>query len=389
MRRPLAVAVFTLAAGATPELLWAVPAFARRYNVECHFCHEGYPKLNAAGQRFKERGLRLPQEDAFDASAFLRSVPLTLRVRGNHTFFEGEDLNFAFLNAVSAGNLGRRLSYWVDDGVLIQDLEDDEFTHTEPDNAWLRVEVVSDGKLYAKGGRFELDLPFTQTRTPHLFSYEIYNANTGFESDNIGDYHHGFEVGGELFGDARWSAALVDGRNPDEADDLNEEADKFDANLFLRARRNIGRHRVGAFAYIGRNTIVLGPTLFWDDNLLRLGVDGNAWIQKLNVYGVFMYGRNDNSIATLDEPNGTGESLSFSGGFLQGDYHLSEALALTLRFNVVSQPALATDTENETFTSIFPGIQYWAWKSLKLSAEFGFRNKDRGTLGAIQAEVAF
>jgi len=390
MRKRLAVAVFAIVVGAVPESLFAIPAFARRYNVECHFCHEGYPKLNASGQRFKERGFRLPQEDPFDAGAFLRSVPLVLRAQGNHTFVEdGDDVSFGLFKGISAGSLGRRLSYWVDDSVLVRNEGDDDFTHLEPDNAWLRVEVLVDGKLYAKGGRFELDIPFTQARTPHLFNYEIYGANTGFESDNIGEYHHGFEVGGELFGDARWSAALVDGRNPEGADDLNEEAGKFDANLFLRARRNIGRHKVGAFAYIGRNTIVLGPTFFWDDNLLRLGVDGNAWIGRLNLYGVAMYGRNDNSIATLAEPNGTGESLSFSGGFLQGDYHLYDSLALTLRLNMVNQPPGPTDTENESFTSVFPGLQFWAWEHLKFSFEYGFRNKDRGNIGAVQAEVAF
>jgi hypothetical protein len=391
MEKRLAVASFVVAAvlGAAPSLL-AIPAFARRYQVACHFCHEGYPKLNAAGQRFKERGFRMAQEDPFDASAFLRSLPVVLRAQGNHTFVQdGEDTTFALLKGISAGNLGTRLSYWVDDGVLIQSTGDDDVTHTKPDNAWLRVEVVGDGKLYAKAGRFELDIPFTQARNPHLFGYEIYFANTGFETDNIGAYHDGVEVGGALFGDARWSASLVSGRNPEGADDLNDEAGKFDANLFLRARRNIGRHRVGAFAYIGRNTIVLAPTVFWDDNLLRLGVDGSAWVGKLNLYGVAMYGRNDNSIATVAEPAGTQESLSFSGGFLQGDYHLRDDLALTLRLNVVSQPAVATDTENETFTSVFPGIQFWGWEHLKLSFEYGFRSQDRGNVGAIQAEVAF
>ena len=44
----------------------AIPAFQRRYGVECHFCHDGYPKLNQNGQRFKERGFRMAQEDPFD-----------------------------------------------------------------------------------------------------------------------------------------------------------------------------------------------------------------------------------------------------------------------------------------------------------------------------------
>lgn len=385
-----AVAAFTVFLGAIPEFVLALPAFERRYKVACHFCHQGYPKLNAAGQRFKDRGFRMADEDPFDAAAFVESVPVVVRAKGTHLFIdEGEDRTFAFFKGISAGNLGKRLSYWVDDGVVFDSKAEDDLTHTKPDNAWVRFDVMSQGKLYAKAGRFELDLPFTQARTPHLFSYEIYFANTGFESDTIGDYHHGVEVGGELPADARWSAAVVAGRNPEGADDLNEEAGKFDANLFLRVKKQLGRNRLGAFAYIGRNTIVLGPAFVWEDNLLRLGIDGSGWMGKLNLYGVAMYGRNDNSIANLREPSGTMESLSFSGGFLQGDYHLRDTLALTLRLNMVSQPPSVTATDNETFTSVFPGLQFWAWEHLKLSLEWGFLNKDRGNVGAIQAEVAF
>ena len=69
---------------------------------------------------------------------------------------------------------------------------------------------MKSGRLYLKGGRIELDLPFTQTRTPHLFSYDIYFANTGLERDNIGDYQDGAEIGGQLPRDVHWSAACAD-----------------------------------------------------------------------------------------------------------------------------------------------------------------------------------
>src|SRR6266571_3120849 len=226
MRYPMAVVVLTAAAGIAAEPAFANPAFARRYKVECHFCHDIYPKLNAMGQRFRERGFRMEREDAFDASTWLRSVPLAGRAEGNHTFLEQADgVNFGFLKGISAGNLGTRVSYWVDDGVVVNEKTnpgDKRFTHVKPDNAWLRVEVVSGGKLYAKGGRLEMDLPFTQTRTPHLFSYDVYFANTGFETDNIGSFQDGVEVGGDLPRDARWSAAVVKGKNSDSAEEFSK-----------------------------------------------------------------------------------------------------------------------------------------------------------------------
>jgi hypothetical protein len=377
----------------------AIPAFARRYDVECHFCHDGYPKLNAMGQRFRERGFRMEQEAEFDAARWLTGVPLALRASGGRRLNEErDDSSFGYLKGISAGNLGSRLSYWVDDALLITE-GDDNVHHVEPDNAWLRFEVVREGKLYLKAGRLELELPFTQTRTPHLFSYDIYFANAGFESDDIGSYQEGVEVGGELPGDARWSAAVVRGRNSESAELLSDEADDFDGNLFLRAAKRIQRHRIGAFAYIGRNTLALrlpppfgrGPerVLVWDDDILRLGADASVWIQRLNLYGVYMYGRNDNPIATLESPSGTRQRLTFSGGFAQADLHVNDKMALTLRLNAVERPPGNASGPKRTLTSVFPGVQLWALARIKLSAEYGFHDEDRSNFGAVQLEVAF
>src|SRR5262249_22733493 len=162
-------------------------------------------------------------------------------------------------------------------------------------------------------------LPFTQTRTSHLFPYEIYFANTGFERDAIGDYQDGVELGGQLPRDVHWSAAVVAGRDPAGAGGVNERAARFDANLFLRIAKRINQHRVGAFAYIGRNTIAQSATVAADDTLLRLGADASVWFHRLNVYGVVMYGRNDNSVLSARAPTGTEQPLSFSGGFVQAD----------------------------------------------------------------------
>jgi len=384
MRNRVAVLVLTLAAGAVAEPALAIPAFARRYKVECHFCHEGYPKLNTIGQRFKERGFRMEREDDFDGSKWIRSVPIILRANVNRFFLEGGDgVTSSYFKGVSAGNLGQRFSYWADDALFVNwSADNDKTTHIEPDNLWLRYDVVKGTKLYAKLGRFEMDIPFTQARTPHLFGYDIYNANTGVETDSIGVYQDGLELGGDLPGDAHWSVALVRGRNSDFAETLTDQAGDFDANLFLRLQKRVSRHRFGVFSYIGRNKLAIEPNQPFKDSILRIGADASVWIQRLNLCGVYMYGSNSNS-------DGSNESQSFNGGFVQADYHLRDAVALTLRLNVVSQPSGEGDPSKETFSSLFPGIQVFLWDHLKLSFEYGFLNKQRDSFGAIQAEVAF
>src|SRR5262249_60325774 len=107
---PVAAAAVLVVAAAVP--VQAIPAFARRYDVSCHFCHDGYPKLNVMGQRFKERGFRMEKEDAFDLDKWARSVPLTVRGSATHYFIQDfDDTNSGFLKGITAGNPGRRFSY--------------------------------------------------------------------------------------------------------------------------------------------------------------------------------------------------------------------------------------------------------------------------------------
>ena len=380
MTKGLAVLV-VVGSALVVEPAFAIPAFARRYKVECHFCHEGFPKLNGVGQRFKERGLRMEREDDFDATKWVSSLPATIRGEYNHGFQEsGDGSNFGYLKGISAGNLGKRFSYWVDDAVLIQE-GDDSFVHIKPDNAWLRVQVAHGNRLYAKGGRLELDIPFTLARAPHLFGYEIYFANTGAETDGIAAHHEGVELGGDAGEHGHWSAALVGARHSEQSKQLSSDVGGFDPAGFLRYAQRIGGHRVGGFAYLGRNTLALVRGTPFKDDLLRLGVDADVWIDRLNLYGLYMYGRNSNS-------TGTNTSATFSGGFAQADLHLLEPLALTLRLNVVNKPTSSLASK-DTFSSLFPGIQVFIFEHGKLSFEYGFLNKERKSFGAIQAEFAF
>ncbi len=381
MRRSVIAVLFgaSLLAAAEPAL--AIPAFARRYKVECHFCHDIYPKLTLIGQRFKERGFRMEREESFDVAKWARTVPISVRAEGSH-FFDaaGEDSDSGYLKGISAGHLGQRLSYWVDDAFFFTGGEDN-VTHIKPDNAWGRVEILRNGKLYLKGGRFELEIPFTQTRTPHLFSYDIYFANTGSESDSFASHQDGIEVGGDLGGSGRWSAALVQRAN--HGDGLSGFA-----NVYLRASKRIDRNRVGAYAYFGKSQLgTAGDST--TDGLWRVGGDWDLWISRLNLYGTYLYGHNDNSL-----PTGVSTTqpvpLSYHGGFLQADYRVMDPFALTLRFNFVDRPPDQTSLPREWQVSVFPGVQVWLIDDrLKLSFEYGFLNKGRSDYGSLQAEVAF
>lgn len=390
-RRRARALVLALASGAvlgSAPAASAIPAFARRYGVACDYCHQGYPKLNPQGQRFEERGMRMAQEDPFVASEWLRGVPASLRASGLRSFAEDRrDSGSGVFKAISSGSLGRRLSYWADYRLLVR--QGDDTLDGRVDNAWGQVEVVPGGRLYARAGRFELDLPFTAVRSPHLFPYEVYLENPGVEYDAIGLAQDGLEIGGGLPGDVRWSAAVVAGRNRPGAGDLSDEAERFDANLFLRATKRIEQHRLGGFAYVARNTLALSPDIVWDDSILRVGVDASLWLDRLNVYGVGIYGRNDNPLATPAQPRGTRREATFTGGFLQADYHWTDWAVVTLRGEAIQRRGPRTPRPDEPGTSVYPGLQLFFRERFKLSFEYAFHGDGRRDAGGLQAEIAF
>lgn len=389
MKKPLAVALFAVVASSLAQEAAAIPAFARRYGAQCTFCHQGFPKLTYEGQRFKERGFRMPGETGFDAEKWIHSVPIVGRGWVNRFLLEdGADSTTGFLKVISAGNLGKRFAYWADDQFLITK-GDDNFHHLKPNNVYGRVELMDPGKLYLKAGRFELDLPFTQVRSPNLLSYDVYSIATGFEVDNIGSYQEGAEVGGGFKENWRWSAAVVKGRSNAGYEANSDAAGDFDANVFLRLSTRVDRHRFGGFAYLGRNTLAPTPAIVFENHLQRIGVDADLWLTKVNLYGVFLHGRDSNPFALATLPQGTHSDQTFDGGFAQLDWHARDFLVLSTRVNAVNRPVERFGGAKKTFSSVVPGVRVYLFRHGRVAFEYAFQNQGRKSFGAAQAELVF
>ncbi|MDP4198615.1 MAG: hypothetical protein Q8922_00235 [Bacteroidota bacterium] len=59
---PLILASVLGAALLSPSQSYGIPAFARKYQMECTMCHEPVPRLNEFGYKFRAAGFRLPSE---------------------------------------------------------------------------------------------------------------------------------------------------------------------------------------------------------------------------------------------------------------------------------------------------------------------------------------
>ena len=85
MRFSNAVALAVIAAFVTPSEAHAIPAWARKYNMNCSGCHyPAPPRLNAAGLRFRWAGYRMPEE--IGEAATVTQISNYISARGQVAF---------------------------------------------------------------------------------------------------------------------------------------------------------------------------------------------------------------------------------------------------------------------------------------------------------------
>ena len=85
MRFSNAVALAVIAAIVTPSEAHAIPAWARKYNMNCSGCHyPAPPRLNAAGLRFRWAGYRMPEE--IGEAATVTQISNYISARGQVAF---------------------------------------------------------------------------------------------------------------------------------------------------------------------------------------------------------------------------------------------------------------------------------------------------------------
>jgi len=347
------VLTILLAAAIAPPTS-AIPAFARKYGAQCSVCHDIYPKLNPFGRAFKEAGFVFPGE-AVDWKKTIEKVPVAVRTEIDLTERSGQQDEFFYFKPILAGNLGNRISFWVDRVYGVFGSQPGaganlDFEDFGSDNAWVRFNAGS--AFYVKGGKFELDLPYSSTRNYNLFAYEPWVASQGGNPTVVGVAQKGFEFGGTQ---AYWhySLAVVEGEN--------FQNDDFDGDIYVRIARDIDVHRVGGFFYSGENQLDSAPLAF-KDNFKRYGFDAEARIGRLDLHGVWLRGSDDQPVAGATEG-------SFNSGFVQGDVKLTERLRWSNRIGF-------TDFEDDpegARTNYYVGFQHWAFGlRMRLAVEWGW-----------------
>ncbi|MBM3476936.1 MAG: hypothetical protein FJX75_27005 [Armatimonadetes bacterium] len=308
----LAVAHAVVLASARPAL--AIPVFARQYDFRCVSCHDPFPRLNDFGERFRVDGYRLPWPEENEKTAFEGQVPVSVRanvgLRGPSDWEPGTQLGLQRVDILSAGWLGRNVSYFA---AWTPGIGDDAWYWNEPDKFEvanvLFTDVDSTG-LDVRFGRFEpAYITASGRRSLSWAPYEIYDY--AFPAGpSASDTRDGVEVTGRS--DLGFSYALgwLDGRSYN-GDRMPFECYCHLATVFGEGEGQTSGQRLGFTAYLGH----VEPRRPWwvsTATLQRFGVDLAFNVSDWHLSGQGIWARDGGlSYWQINE---------FRGGYLEADY---------------------------------------------------------------------
>ncbi|HYL38839.1 MAG TPA: hypothetical protein VEV17_23175 [Bryobacteraceae bacterium] len=380
-------------------------------------------------------------------------------------FIPATDFQTGFFSIFTAGNFGSDIAFWVDDDISVGGsnaaggLGDGYLKLVNIG----RVFHLPTDALHFRAGQFELDLPFTQARGINLSPYDIYsqsnigaiNALTG--QQNVANQFtfagaaRGLELsGGHMYGGYHYSVAVIDQNTSGINQPANTSpfvpsatggssggvgfaSDTSAKALYTRFsyRFNLERDEanrkeiqaagptgprdhtylnLGGFylrgnsrqAFIGAAANGTDTTsLTVHEPYYRAGGDFSFNYRKLNVYGLYMWAR-DNNLLPVDADGNvillpfsdasplpvrfvSSVPAKFSGGFVQADYLALPWTMLIMRWDGVNSSAdringftLASGTPyfaplRSTRTRFTPGVQFLIHPNIKADFEYQFR----------------
>ena len=380
-----------------PGESWAIPAFARKYGVNCTMCHSAFPRLNDFGTRYRDNGYRLPGRENDERTVLQGPAPIALRTSAGYDYEsfkntpDAEDvsqLRLGGLDLLSGGLLGRNIGYFViytpqitaSRGVAGQEgaLEMANVVFPRLKTGWLNV----------RAGRFEpAFVAFSVKRHLSFSPYEIYDY-TFPGGAAFSETQTGIEVFGHGARGIHYAVGILDGAdsgpegvNPadDSPGDLNL-ADDSPADVYARASMVFGAgegqtagHRVGVVGYRGKSRYWIYDTATDPPTLLRrsdrksysrYGVDASLNFAQVNVALQYLWGTDDGGFwgATSD--------ADFSGGFAEVSYQPLTRLVGFARYDRICTPDAAEEDRVSRYTV---GGRYYLTDQIALHGEYSRR----------------
>ena len=313
--------------------IFAIPAFARKYNMTCKTCHSPFPSLKAYGNEFAGNGFQLQDQDApryfvetgDPELSLIRDLPLALRLEGYVTYNQGNTEQSDFtapivFKLLSGGAITKDVAYYV-----YYILENGEVGKLE--DAWLMFNNVAGSELDLTLGQFQVCDPlFKRELRLTRDDYYIYKVKPGYSNVNL-TYdrgimlNYGFESGTDL------TLQIVNGSGIGEGFiGGNFDDDKY-KNVMGRISQDAGEHfRIGAMGYYGKeqNELTEGingiyTTYYPQNELWMLGGDATITFDPIELNLQYVE-RNDNNPTFLYNQANPIPEIATRGAFAEMIY---------------------------------------------------------------------
>jgi hypothetical protein len=320
---------------------------------------------------------------------------------------------------ISAGSFGENLSFWVDDDISV----DAANMNGTMGDGWLKYSDIGHrfglpkNSLNVRFGQFELDLPFTQAKSIYLSPYDIYGetnvaGSLGTASNPVAfnSPQRGIEFGGTPNnGNFDWSVAVINGSNAGNAvrstkdvyvrisQRFNLERDPESRNAIQAAGptgpRDHTSIRFGFYYYYGKNqqnqtgTTFPGITTTVEEPFYRVGGDLRFKYRHLELFGLGMYGHDDNHLFTPGPPATltNAPAIKFAGGFAGANYWFYPWVIGTFHYDAVNSHADFVNgtpaSQYHTRNRFSPGFQMLVRANIKVVGEYQYTFGQPYTVG--------
>ncbi len=241
--------------------VWAIPAFARHYNLSCNTCHAPFPKLKPYGDDFAGAGMILEEEEndrdyvtaGDDLLRLNKEFPIAVRLDAYALYDEDKqvetDLETPWgLKLMSGGTLSKKIGYYF----YFYMSERGEVAGVE--DAYIHFDNVFGSNLDVMLGQFQTSDPLMKRELRLTFEdYMIYKTHIGNSQTNLA-YDRGVmlvygieKTGTDIIG------LVVNGNGRAEAGPQKKFDNDNYKNVGVRISQAIGDiMSIGGYYYMGK-----------------------------------------------------------------------------------------------------------------------------------------
>ncbi len=372
------------------ESVYAIPAFARKYNLSCNVCHYVVPKLKPFGEEFAGNGFQIPDKEpqrffrntGDPELTLMREFPFAVRLELYGQLEKDRDVNPDFrtpyiLKFMSAGNIAKDISYYfyyfISERGEMAGIED----------AFVMFNDLFNQDLDFYIGQFQVSDPlFKRELRLTLEDYKVYTTKVGNSYANL-KYERGFMLTYGAPTKTDFTLEIVNGNGISTKEIFDIDNYK---NYLLRVSQEINENlRVGTFGYYGKEKPKdsFNPNGLTND-LFMIGGDFSIMSKyaELNFQYVYRSDKNPKFLPVLPD-----NRIKTQGGFaeliLSPDFESSKWFA-TLLFNKVE-----SDYNELNYESYTASLSYNLKRNIRITGEYTYEKETKSSRGALGLWIAF